>query len=222
MTSLDTLRSDLDEPTRAWLVETSQKVTADPSLIGRVFPAVTRNVSAGSDDAVRMLLLAALGEAAVEEIPNLYRFGDVNEKRAILRSFNVLSMTDVYVDIARDAFRTNDPRLVVAAASAPVVERLTADEVDQAVMKCVFMDIPLASVPDLVARSRAETSRMLAGFVLERVTAGRTIAADVWNVIDRFPPQDLLDAVAALQNSTVDEQREAARAALSLRTKELS
>ncbi len=63
---------------------------------------------------------------------------------------------------------------------------------------------------------------MLAAFVHERVAAGRTVPADVWPVIDRFPPEDELAEIVAELDHPVAERREAARAALALRSEQRS
>jgi hypothetical protein len=47
----------------------------------------------------------------------------------------------------------------------------------QAVLKCVFMDIPLSLVSGLAGRVDGELGRMLADLADERHAAGRTIPA---------------------------------------------
>jgi hypothetical protein len=213
VTTLEELRAALPTYARQWL-------DVHGSLAQR-FPAVTRSVGFDdlvdgwqTDDALRVLMLE---KCPPEELAELYRYGDANERRAILRSFGVLGADETAMAIARDAIRGNDPRLVVAALSSPVVEQFDGGEVDQALMKCVFMDIPLVDVPAVVERAGASAAEMLAGFVLERVTAGRSIAADVWTVIDKHPPVELLARITELTESPVPERRQAAREALAYR-----
>jgi ribosomal protein L18 len=139
----------------------------------------------------------------------------------VLRRFEVSDAVDldldIDLDIVRDAIRSNDPRLVVAAASRPVIAHLSDNEVGQALVKCVFMEVPLARVAGLTERAGADAADMLAGLVVERVTAGRSVSPDVWTIIDRYPPVDKLQALAELATSPVEEQRRAAVSAMSQR-----
>ena len=81
---------------------------------------------------------------------------------------------------------------------------------------------PAGRLEGLDARVTPHVSRMLAAFVHERVAAGRTVPADVWPVIDRFPPEDELAEIVAELDHPVAERREAARAALALRSEQRS
>jgi hypothetical protein len=132
------------------------------------------------DDAARVLLLTAVplrGAALADEIGALYRYGDAAEKRAVLRALPRLDIGDGGVELSRDAIRTNDPRLV-AAALGPYASHLDDATWRQAVLKCVFMEIPLSAVTGQTARADGELARMLAALADERHAAGRTIPAD--------------------------------------------
>ncbi len=85
---------------------------------------------------------------------------------------------------------------------------------DQAVLKCVFIGVPIAPLDGLLTRATPETARMLAAFVHERVAAGRDIPAEVWTVIDRHPPVDELAAIEAERASEYADRRAAAERAL--------
>jgi len=152
------------------------------------------------DDAARVLLLTALplsGPALAEEVSALYRYGDAAEKRAVLRALPGLGIgdggigdggiggsgiggrdtVDWAVELLRDAIRSNDPRLV-AAALGPYASHLDDEMWRQAVLKCVFMDIPLTAVAGLTERADGELGRMLAALAEERRAAGRTMPPD--------------------------------------------
>ncbi|GLY14419.1 EboA domain-containing protein [Kineosporia rhizophila] len=199
-----------------WLDEALRQVTLQPATIRRLFPMVTRKVGAGHEQA-RIRLLAALPDRT--EIPGLYRYGDVNERLAILHSAEQLNADDALVALARDAFRSNDPRLVTACAQPSIVQRLDDDEVGQVLMKCVFMEVPLERIPAITRRATPRTARMVAGFVLERVCAGRDVAPDVWTVIDRYPAEteDEIKRIESELESSDPERRRAAAAALQSR-----
>ena len=127
-----------------------------------------------------------------------------------------------YVEGVDDAVRTNELGLIAAALGPYAFSHLDDDAVAQAVLKCVFVGIPLAGLEGLDARVTPHVSRMLAAFVHERVAAGRTVPADVWPVIDRFPPEDEFAEIVAELDHPVAERREAARAALALRSEQRS
>jgi sugar phosphate isomerase/epimerase len=190
----------------AWLSAALERVGADPGVIGSLFPAVSRRcgrsefvgwhlgqtskaaISSSStvDDVVRAELLAALplrGKELADEVNALYRYGDAAEKRAVLRALHQLDVGDGCVDLVRDAIRTNDPRLV-AAALGPYARHLDDAYWRQAVLKCVFMEIPLSTVDGLAERADAELGRMLAGLAEERTAAGRTMPADALALLE--------------------------------------
>jgi hypothetical protein len=166
------------------------------------------------DDAARTLLLVALGDRVEAELADLYRFGDAAERRGLLRALPYLPVGDRAMGVVDDAIRTNDTRLVAAALGPYATEHLDDAAYDQAVLKCVFIGVPIAPLDGLPARATAETARMLAAFVHERVAAGRDIPAEVWDVIDRHPPTAELAAIEAERESEFADRREAAERAL--------
>jgi len=179
------LRDAVSDP--VWFDAALNRVAEEPGAIGGLFPAVSRRCGRAPwragwtvDDAARVALLTALplrGKELVDEVTALYRYGDAAEKRAVLRALDRLDLGDGCVELVRDAVRTNDPRLV-AAALGPYARHLDDAYWRQAVLKCVFMDIPLSVVDGLSERADAELRRMLAGLAEERTAAGRTMPAD--------------------------------------------
>jgi hypothetical protein len=213
----------------AWVRESVAAVEADAAAVRSRFPMAGRKVGRGTldpaadaddvhawtvDDAARTLLLIALGDRVEAELRDLYRFGDAAERRGLLRALPHLPVGDRALDIVDDAIRTNDTRLVAAALGPYATEHLDDAAYDQAVLKCVFIGVPIAPLDGLPARATAETARMLAAFVHERVAAGRDIPAEVWDVIDRHPPADELAAIEAERQSEFPDRREAAERAL--------
>lgn len=184
----------------SWLDEMTERVRGDAKAIRTVFPAVGRNVGRGEpEDAARTALLTALpltGDALVDEVAALYRFGDAGEKRGVLCALHLLDVGDSGLPIVQDALRTNDTRLVAAALGPYGAERLDAAAYRQGVLKCVFVGVPLAQIDGLDRRADAELARMLADFAAERLAAGRDVPGDVWLVLDRFP-----DAAAGLRKT---------------------
>jgi hypothetical protein len=213
----------------AWVREAAAAIEADPAAVRTRFPMAGRKAGRGTldphanpddvhawtvDDAARTLLLVALGDGVEAELRDLYRFGDAAERRGLLRALPYLPVGDRVMDIVDDAIRTNDTRLVAAALGPYATEHLDDAAYDQAVLKCVFIGVPIAPLDGLPVRATAETARMLAAFVHERVAAGRDIPAEVWDVIDRHPPADELAAIEAERESEFADRREAAERAL--------
>lgn len=193
MTTVAELRAAVGDP--PWLGEALGRVAGEPEAIGRLFPAAGRKcgraVLAGApgwtaDEAARALLLAALPpDRTAAELQALYRYGDAAEKRAVLKALPLLPIGDAAVPLLHDAIRTNDTRLV-AAALGPYAAHLDDAAWRQAVLKCVFMGIPLTTVDRLDERTDGELATMLAAFAQERRAAGRDVPADAVALLDRF------------------------------------
>ena len=109
----------------------------------------------------------------------------------MLRALPWLDIGDSGVELLRYVIRTNDPRLV-AAALGPYARHLDDAPWRQAVLKCVFMDIPLTVVTGLADRADSVLARMLAGLADERHAAGRTMPADATALLARLtsPPAE--------------------------------
>ena len=212
----------------AWVREAVAEIEADPAAIRTRFAMAGRKAGRGPldggadpddvhawtiDDAARTLMLIALGDHP-EELPDLYRFGDAAERRGLLRALPYLQTSGDAMAIVDDAIRTNDTRLVAAALGPWATQHLDDAAYDQAVLKCVFIGVPIAPLDGLPARATPETARMLAAFVHERVAAGRDVPAEVWDVIDRHPPAAELAAIEAERSSEFEDRRQAAERAL--------
>jgi hypothetical protein len=219
------LRERLGERGTAWLVDAEAAVRDDPAALRTSFPAAGRWVGRAlldedptlpwtADDAARLALLRAAGPAAVDELADLYRHGDAAEQRAVLRALDHLDVGEAGVPLVHDALRTNDARLVAAALGTYGVAHLDDAALRQAVLKCVFVGLPLGRIPGLPERADAELSRMLAAYALERVAAGRDVPADIWPLVDQHPPTEVLAAIDAERRSEHADRRGAAEAAL--------
>ncbi|HYT09169.1 MAG TPA: EboA domain-containing protein, partial [Mycobacteriales bacterium] len=104
-----------------------------------------------------------------------------------------------------------DVRLVAAAAGGRyAADRLTDAELAQALLKCLFVGVPLGPVSAVPDRVSADAARMAADFVRERIAAGRDAPADAWLILDRH--QDALAAAGVL--AELDSPAPARRAAV--------
>ncbi|SFB58710.1 Sugar phosphate isomerase/epimerase [Amycolatopsis marina] len=194
--------SEVDHP---WLVEAEQAVRADPSAVGRLFPAVGRKVGRSAlrpeldpdglvhgtvDDLARARLLAVLGESLSPdrlpgEVTALYRYGDAAERRGVLRALHLLpdTVADAGRALVEDALRTNDLRLVAAALGPFAARCLDAHAWRHGVLKCLFVGVPLAAVSGLAERADGELVRMVADYAAEREAAGRDVPADAVRIL---------------------------------------
>jgi hypothetical protein len=216
-----------------WLRETSAAVAADAGALRSRFAMVGRKVGREPldegadpsdvwawtvDDAARVLLLMAAGERAEAELAELYRFGDAAERRGVLRALPYLDIGDRGLGLVDDAIRTNDTRLIAAALGPYATEHLSDEQYDQAVLKCVFVGVPITGLDGIPSRVTPDGARMLGAFVHERVAAGRDLPPEVWTVIDKYPPADEIAAIEAELQSPFDDRRAAAERALSYRS----
>ncbi|WP_209312407.1 EboA domain-containing protein [Streptomyces lonarensis] len=187
------LREALDAALDAALaarLSTELRQAADPAVLRRLFPAAGRRYGRGPlpgapdgwrvEDAVRTLLLrqappAGTAEAAVL----LYREGDAAERRGVLRALPHLPVGDAALELVRDALRANDPRLVEAAVGPYAARHLDQHAWRQAVLKCLFVEVPLRAVAGLAERRDAELAALADGLAAERRAAGRAVPADL-------------------------------------------
>ncbi len=217
----DAIAADLSPAAASRLSQMTAEIAADPSAAARLFPAAAREVARGPldpadpsgihgptlDDAVRGVLLAALAEALdddarlLREVSDLYRYGDGDEKRAVLRALDLLGPEAQ--PVVEDALRTNDIRIVAAAMGTWAGTHLDDTTWRQGVLKCLFVGVPLTAVDRLDERTDAELGRMVAAYAHERLAAGRSVPDDVHLVLDQEPQalDQFPDVAAALRPS---------------------
>lgn len=197
---------DLTESQRTALADLCTEVRTDPERVRVRFPAAAREVartpgtssdpgSARVEDLVRVQLLQALAsglrgetERLLSEVRDLYRFGDADERRAVLLGLPDVAAThpDVggaLLDLVHDALRTNDPRLVAAALGPYAAAELDGPGWRQGVLKCLFTGVPLSLVSGLGERTDAQLVRMVADYADERRAAGRPVPDDALSIL---------------------------------------
>jgi hypothetical protein len=129
----------------------------------------------------------------------------------VLRALDLLPPGTAGLPLIRDALRTNDVRLVAAAVAGGYAAReLPAAEFDQAVLKCLFVGVPLAGIAALPERDSPGLARMVADFARERIAAGRDVPADAWLVLSRYPGAVTEAGLPAETAATVPARRAAA------------
>ncbi|GAA5116011.1 hypothetical protein GCM10023339_24000 [Alloalcanivorax gelatiniphagus] len=193
----DTIVAALDDTARARWEDLVAEVAGDPARLGRTFPAAARRTGRGPlpgadgvllEDAVRVALVREAArsldaDALLAELREVYRYGDNDEKRAVLHALNGAPSEVDGSDVLLDALRTNDTRLVGAAMGAHS-DRLDADAWRQGVLKCLFTGVPVAAVTGLAARADQELADMVLRYRREREAAGRDVPPDVQVVLD--------------------------------------
>ena len=165
------------------------------------------------DEAARVLLL--LAEAAREPAAaparavELYREGSGQERIAVVRALQVLPEALADLEVVRDALRANAADLFAAAICENLYTstHLPDELFFQAVLKAVFVGLPLGRIERLEERATPELARMLFAYVTEREAAGRTVPADVWPLIALFPPPGVADRISARLEATNDIDR---------------
>ncbi|WP_204080925.1 TIM barrel protein [Mycobacterium riyadhense] len=179
---------------RSWIETAAAEIRRSPDKIVELFPGATRGV-AGSSSATLLAreklfatLVAEISDAtAAALIEKLYRWGDTDERLAVLRGLGILALDGrlgpsactAGVALVEDALRCNDPRLVAAALGGFGAQFLAQHVWRHGVMKLVFMEVPLRAVYGLRNRVDAELGRMANDYVNERCAAGRSVSDDV-------------------------------------------
>jgi hypothetical protein len=140
------------------------------------------------DDLLRVgLLLGAPGDAPA--LTELFRAGDSDERRAILRALPVLPAPERHVALAIDACRTNVvPIFEAIACENPFPGRHFPElHFQQMVLKAVFLGVRLPRVLGLAARVTPELARMADDYAAERRAAGRVVPEDLALLSERIP-----------------------------------
>jgi hypothetical protein len=169
----------------AWLTDAVARVSADPPAIVRAFAAAGRHCTDATGARTR-LLLALPADVLPYWVDDLYRHGDANEKLAVLKALPVLPLGAEAVPLLHDALRTNDTRLI-AAALGPYARHLDQHAWRHAVLKCVFVGVPLDEVDHLDQRADRELAAMISALRAEREAAGRRLPADAYRLLERIP-----------------------------------
>lgn len=222
----------------AWLDGACAGLSAGQGALAELFPAASRRVGRGPlgaaspreywrvDDGARVaLLLAASGREPTVTLAaarDLYFSGDAREKVGVLRALPWLD-SDVAGDPAAlatvlDAVRVNQGEIFEAALldDGYGARHLPPHEFRKAVLKAVFLGLPLARIAGLAARADAELSASLLDYVHEREAAGRSVPVDLWAVAALHPPPGLVAKLVGLLEHPDSRHRAAAAHALRL------
>jgi hypothetical protein len=197
------LQAEVSPAAARWLADSRAAIAADSTAIGSLFPASARRYGRQplvdsdlngltfgcADDEARAALISALAddESLASMLSDLYRYGDAGEKRGVLRCLHLKPGVGAQLlPEVEDALRTNDVRLVAAALQPYGARHLSAQAYRHAIVKCVFVGVPLAAVHGLAERQDSKLAEMLVDLAHERAAAGRPVPPDVGLVIANF------------------------------------
>lgn len=143
-----------------------------------------------ADEAGRLLLLAQLVETSAingaELIKAAFKFGDENEKMAIIKGLCLIDPEAQLVDLAVATGRTNSVDLFSAIAlnNPYPVQNYDDRAFHQLVLKSLFMDLDIKMMIGLKSRLSPKLSALAMDLVNERLAAGRIPPISIWLAID--------------------------------------
>lgn len=144
------------------------------------FARAARDAGRAGAEAARIALLV---EHDVDPATawDLFRHGDTEERRAIVRALPRLRDPARFLALAVEACRTSVvPLFEAIACNNPFPAAHFPDEsFNQMVLKAVFVGVPLARVVGLQTRLSPELERMARDYAAERRAAGRAIPDDL-------------------------------------------
>jgi hypothetical protein len=130
------------------------------------------------------LVLNALPHVEVDAQPDwllqLFEAGELGEQVSILRVLPLLPDPARFLETGVQACRTNarDVFEAIVCENPFLAEHFPPLNFNQAIMKAIFMDVPISRVTDLARRITPELSRMAKGYASERRAAGRPVPND--------------------------------------------
>ena len=171
------------------LAGASRRIGKDPLVLDREeterlrAAAIDWPVAARVDELwrVAVLLRAACRGDFERLVADVYRGGDSDERRAVLRALPLLAVPERFAALAADACRTSVlPIFEAIACENPFPARhLSALHFNQMVLKALFLDVSLARVLGLDGRRTPELTRMARDYAQERRAAGRAVSAEL-------------------------------------------
>jgi hypothetical protein len=142
------------------------------------------------DQAARALLLLSLpaSPGTTKAILALFQTADLGEHVALVRSLFLLPDNEALLHIAREGIRSNmgDVFFAVSQRNPYPAERFDDIAWNQMIVKCLFVELPLAGIYNLDQRANADLARMISDLARERWAAGRSISPEAWRCVAPF------------------------------------
>ncbi|MEZ0483932.1 EboA domain-containing protein [Fibrella aquatica] len=208
---------------RQWL---DAKLTLPTPAKLAAFVAVPRFVSRRNvpdkpewsmDQLARVLLLTSLPPepetAFVNAIQTLFDTAELHEFVALYSALPYLMYPERWLFQATEAVRSNMGPVfdAIAFGNTYPAEYFSEAAWNQLVLKCIFNDKPITRITGLQQRANQTLANDLSNFAHERWAAGRTVPAEVWQLIPQFMNETLLADVKKLLHSPDERDRNAAK-----------
>jgi hypothetical protein len=118
--------------------------------------------------------------APADWLLQLFEAGELGEQVSILRVLPLLPEPARFLETGVQACRTNarDVFEAIVCENPFLAEHFPPLNFNQAIMKAIFMEVPLSRVTGLTRRITPELSRMAKGYASERRAAGRPVPND--------------------------------------------
>lgn len=162
----------LSESSREWLGTALGVIRDDADAVFAFSARAVRDCGAADADVVRR----ALVEHAPSRAVRLFREGDPLERIAVLRTLHRIDVPAA--PIIEEALRCNDTR-IIEAALGPRSAELADHDWRRAVLKFAYLGLPFSSIHGLDGRLDDTLRAMLRELIRERVSAGRSLPAEI-------------------------------------------
>ena len=169
------------------------------------------------DQLARIILLTSLPPepktAYHQAIQTLFDTAELHELVALTAALPLLAYPEHWLFQATEAVRSNLGPVfdAIAFGNTYPADYFPEAAWNQLVLKCIFNDKSITRIIGLEQRANQTLANDLSNFAHERWAAGRTVPAEVWQLIPRFMNETLLDDVEKLLQSPDERDRSAAR-----------
>lgn len=167
------------------------------------------------DQLCRTYLLLALHQGNDEDfhqqIETLFKTADNRESQALYASIPLFPQPDIWKQRATEAIRSNVGLIFDAMAFNNPYPAMYFDDIawNQVVLKAIFSDKSIWRIVGIPDRRNEKLALTLSDFAHERWAAGRTLPADVWNLVAPYPGERYWEDVQILLSSESLENKKA-------------
>ncbi len=165
----------------------------------------------------RLLLMLKLPLERNADILNMtFEMADIKEQVILYRGLYFLDNAGDFVPRVTEGLRTNITAVfdAIALFNPYPARYLTEPAWNQMVLKAIFMGRPLADIYGLPERKNQKLALILHDYIRERWSAGRTITAEIWQLMPGFVNDAIRANLQKAAASADDAERIAATAAL--------
>lgn len=152
-------------------------------------------------------------ETYVQAITSLFDTAELHELAALYTALPLLAYPDRWLFRATEAVRSNMGPVfdAIAFGNTYPADYFSEAAWNQLVLKCIFNDKPISRIVGIRDRANQTLANDLSNFAHERWAAGRTVPAEVWQLIPPFMNETLLADVKKLLQSADERDKIAAR-----------